>query len=105
MKKLVVFVLAGIGAIWLAFFAFRVLSAATDKQGFWWAYSCRYMPVTFSEVDTNRDKRVQRQEASLACDTYVLKRSIAGKVCFEYLEPKTGVPLQTMCRNDSASAP
>ena len=105
MKRIAVHLLAIIGAVWLAFSVARVVYAAADEQGFWWAYSCARQPVTFAEVDANGDGQVQYREASLSCDTMPFKRSIDGRVCIEYLEPKAGVPLQTVCRDDAASAP
>lgn len=104
MKRFLVGLLSLIGAACILTFAYTFVRAAATKDG-WYSYSCKNQLVAASEVDLDKDGSITFSEASISCDTYPIKRTINGRLCVEHVDPKTGVGLRTVCREDTASAP
>lgn len=99
MKNKTFVILSIIGFFSVLYGCWHLLIYFSDNNGFWYSYYCSEIPVTVSEVDTNHDGHVQREEAAKKCDGLWLQhRVINEKACIEYMEPKTGIPLMTACR-------
>ncbi len=78
----------------------RVLAAAVlGTAAYWLAFGCfvYLAPLTWAELDLNKDGEVSFGEANYAASFGKRTTQVDGRQCTEYFAYKDGLPLKVVC--------